>query len=110
MPNIKLIGFTEEQANDLIPKIAEAIRTKTDLAGKAVITHFPGSTCVSVADLSPMPYLAICNTSEDGTVREFEVLTEALKPLGYDIEWWDIKEFFAAPNFERWTTLHQKSG
>ncbi|MFH0905678.1 MAG: hypothetical protein V1826_03105 [bacterium] len=113
MPNIMLIGFGNGvTANTvIIPLIAEAVRTLTNLADKTVITNFPRSTCVSAADVTKqMPYFCICNTNEEGTVEELETLTEVLKQFGYDIEWGDIKEFFAAPTFERWTTVHQKSG
>lgn len=105
MPNIKLIGFSPEQAEDMIPKIAEAIRDKTSLAEKAVITNYPESTCVSVADITKsMPYFRIENTSEDGVNEEFEQLHELLKPFDFDIEWGDIKKFFATPEFDEWGT------
>lgn len=87
MPNIKLIGFDDKQADKLIPKIAEAIKEKTQFADTAVITNYTGSTCVSAADINkPMPYFRIDTTTEEGTIKEFEQITEALKPFGFDIE------------------------
>ncbi len=99
MPNIKLVGFSQEKADELIPRIAEGIREKTDLADKAVITYYP-STCVSAADTTKqMPYFCICNTGEGGTDEEFKLLMEILKPFGYDIEWGDINKFFPTSDF-----------
>jgi len=101
MPNIKLIGFSQEEAEKLIINVANEVRDKTTFAEKVAITNFPGSTCVSTI-LTPMPYFCICNTSEGGTTEENEQLTEILKQFGYDIEWGKIEKFFQAPDFPEW--------
>lgn len=100
-PNIKLIGFSKEQADELIPAISEEIKNRTKLAKKAVITNYPGSTCVSADDITkPMPYFRIDNTEDGRIVGEFEQLTNILKQFGFDIEWGDIRMFYNSDEFK----------
>lgn len=101
MPNIQLIGFSKEQADELIPAISEEIKNRTKLAKKAVITNYLESTCVSADDITkPMPYFRIDNTEGGRIVGEFKQLTDILKQFGFDIEWGDIRMFYDASEFK----------
>ena len=99
MTNTKLIGFSDEKAKELIPRIAQAIRENApELADSAVITHF-SSTCVSAADTNiPTPYICICNTVKEGSEAESEKLKKIYELFGFDIEFEDIKAYFPKPD------------
>lgn len=104
-PNIKLIGFGEGdiQATGVFVAVVKRVNERTNLAHKTVVTYYPGTQVLDARTGESRPYLCICNTREPGTEQENMVLTEALKDLGYDIEWAEIEEFFMAPECKRWT-------
>ncbi|HCR42351.1 TPA: hypothetical protein DIV45_03295 [Patescibacteria group bacterium] len=103
VPKIILVGDFGENAEQFAKKITKMVREGTDLAPKTGVDYNEYHKFILAADDQPAPYFIVANTGEEGADEEVEQLTELLKPLGYDIEHGDIKEYLPAPDFNRWT-------
>jgi len=105
MPRITLVGFKNDLPGTVptIFDVAKHIQETTQLAPKTVVESGHDSEVIDALNSDPRPYFIIANTTEEGAKEENEILTEALKCFGFDIEWAIIQEFFMAPEFERWT-------
>jgi hypothetical protein len=93
MPNIEVHGVScIDNRKQLVSKIARHLLVATPLIDGVVITSYD-NTVIDVFG-AEQPFLRVLCTDDEEAGRVIGLL----KPLGMDIEWLSIRQFFPKPN------------